>query len=269
MSELDWDLIVKVHMKGTFSVTRAAWNIMREKNYGRIINTGSSSGLFGSFGQVNYAAAKMAMHGFTQSLAKEGAKRNIKVNTIVPIAGTRMTETVMPKELIQALKPDYVAPLVAYLSHDECPESGQLYEVGAGFIAKLRWERTKGHQFRPADLTTESIKSNWSKIVDFTDADHPASADELLTKVMGKLQEAEEEKPQAAAASSLKSDAIFGMMSTYLSQGNGKAQVSKVAAVFGFDIILKKGGKVEGSFTIDLKNGQGNCVRGKPEKADA
>jgi NAD(P)-dependent dehydrogenase (short-subunit alcohol dehydrogenase family) len=142
MSELDWDLIVKVHMKGTFSVTRAAWNIMREKNYGRIINTGSSSGLFGSFGQVNYSAAKMAMHGFSQALAKEGAKRNIKVNTIVPIAGTRMTETVMPKELIQALKPDYVAPLVAFLSHDECPESGQLYEVGAGFIAKLRWERT-------------------------------------------------------------------------------------------------------------------------------
>lgn len=139
MSELDWDLIMKVHLKGTFSVTRAAWNIMREKGYGRIVNTGSSSGLFGSFGQVNYATAKMGIHGFSQSLAKEGEKRNIKVNTIVPMAGTRMTETVMPKEVLEILKPEYVAPLVAVLCHENCPESGSLIEVGAGFIAKERW----------------------------------------------------------------------------------------------------------------------------------
>lgn len=124
MSELDWDLIMKVHLKGTYSVTRAAWNIMREKNYGRIVNTASQSGLYGSFGQVNYATAKMGIHGFSQSLAKEGEKRNIKVNSIAPVAGTRMTETVMPKELVDALKPEFVAPLVAYLAHDSCPENG-------------------------------------------------------------------------------------------------------------------------------------------------
>lgn len=118
MTEQDWDLIMKVHLKGTFSVTRAAWNIMREKGYGRIINTSSSAGIFGAFGQANYAAAKLGLHGFTQSLAKEGDKRNIKVNTIAPLAGTRMTETVMPKELVEALKPEYVAPLVALLAHD-------------------------------------------------------------------------------------------------------------------------------------------------------
>lgn len=118
MTELDWDLIMKVHLKGAYSVTRAAWNIMREKGYGRIINTGSSSGIFGSFGQANYATAKLGLWGFTQSLAKEGEKRNIKVNCIAPLAGTRMTETVMPKEVVEALKPEYVAPFVAYLSHD-------------------------------------------------------------------------------------------------------------------------------------------------------
>ena len=144
MTELDWDLIMKVHLKGAYSVTRAAWNIMREKGYGRIINTGSSAGIFGSFGQANYATAKLGLWGFTQSLAKEGEKRNIKVNCIAPLAGTRMTETVMPKEVVDALKPEFVAPFVAYLSHDQCTDSGALYEVGAGYIAKQRWQRSEG-----------------------------------------------------------------------------------------------------------------------------
>ena len=139
MSELDWDLIMKVHLKGSFSVSRAAWNIMREKNYGRIVNTGSSAGIFGSFGQVNYSTAKLGLWGFTQSLAKEGAKRNIRVNCIAPLAGTRMTETVMPAEVVSALKPDFVAPFVSWLCSDQCEETGGLYEVGAGFIAKQRW----------------------------------------------------------------------------------------------------------------------------------
>ena len=144
MTELDWDLIMKVHLKGAFSVTRAAWNIMREKGYGRIINTGSSSGIFGSFGQVNYATAKLGLWGFTQSLAKEGEKRNIRTNCIAPLAGTRMTETVMPKEVTEALKPDYVAPFVAYLCHDSCTDNGAMFEVGAGYIAKQRWQRSAG-----------------------------------------------------------------------------------------------------------------------------
>jgi len=139
MTDQDWDLIMKVHLKGSYSVTRAAWNIMREKGYGRVINTGSSSGLYGSFGQVNYSAAKMAMHGLSQSLAKEGEKRNIRVNTICPLAASRMTETVLPKEVLENIKPEYVAPLVAYLCHDSCEETGSLFEVGAGYVAKLRW----------------------------------------------------------------------------------------------------------------------------------
>ena len=139
MSELDWDLIMKVHLKGAFSVTRAAWNIMREKNYGRIVNTGSNAGIFGAFGQANYSTAKLGLWGFTQSLAKEGAKRNIKVNCIAPLAGTRMTATVMPKEVVDLLKPDFVAPFTAFLCSEQCNESGALYEVGAGNIARQRW----------------------------------------------------------------------------------------------------------------------------------
>ena len=127
MTELDWDLIMKVHLKGAFSVTRAAWNIMREKKYGRIINTGSASGIYGSFGQANYATAKLGLWGFTQTLAKEGEKRNIRTNCIAPLAGSRMTETVMPKDVVEALKPAYVAPFVAYLCHESCEDNGALY----------------------------------------------------------------------------------------------------------------------------------------------
>lgn len=118
MKELDWELIMKVHLKGTYSVSKAAWNIMREQQYGRIINTSSAAGLYGNFGQVNYSAAKAGIHGFTMALAKEGEKRNIFVNTIAPLAASRMTETVMPPEVLKKLDPKNIVPLVAFLSHD-------------------------------------------------------------------------------------------------------------------------------------------------------
>jgi len=118
---------------------------MREKQYGRILNVGSSAGIYGSFGQVNYSTAKMGMHGFTQSLANEGEKRNIKVNCIAPLAGTRMTETVMPPEMVAAMSPDYVAPFSAWLVHEDQPDSGALYEVGVGYMARHRWNRSEGH----------------------------------------------------------------------------------------------------------------------------
>ena len=143
MKKEDWDLIIKVHMTGTFSCSRAAWNIMREQKYGRIVNTASAAGLFGSFGQVNYSAAKLGIHGFSMALAKEGEKRNIKVNTIAPLAASRMLETVMPPDVLANLKPSLVVPLVGYLTHESCPESGSVFEVGGGFAAKLRWQRTE------------------------------------------------------------------------------------------------------------------------------
>ena len=140
MTERDWDLIMLVHLKGAFSVTRAAWNIMREKNYGRIVMTASSSGIYGSFGQANYATAKLGLHGFTQTLAKEGIKRNIRVNSIAPQAASRMTETVMPKEMLDALDPNFVAPFTAWLCSDQCQETGSLYEVAAGYICRDRFQ---------------------------------------------------------------------------------------------------------------------------------
>ena len=142
MTELDWDLIIKIHMKGTFSVSKAAWNVMRAQGYGRIINTSSGSGLYGSFGQANYSAAKLGINGFTLTLAKEGEKNNIRVNSIAPVAASRMTETVIPPAALAMLKAEYVVPLVQYLCHESCEETGSVFEVAAGYIAKLRWQRT-------------------------------------------------------------------------------------------------------------------------------
>jgi NAD(P)-dependent dehydrogenase (short-subunit alcohol dehydrogenase family) len=188
MKDIDWDLIMKVHLKGSYSVSRAAWNIMREKQYGRIVNTGSSAGIYGAFGQVNYSAAKLGLFGFTQALAKEGEKRNIKVNCIAPVAGTRMTATVMPEELIKALDPAFVAPFVAYLAHESQPSTGALYEVGAGFIARQRWNRSNGHGFDVNNLTPEAIAENWEKVNDFADGgmipeDNTSMNDNMMSNI--------------------------------------------------------------------------------------
>jgi NAD(P)-dependent dehydrogenase (short-subunit alcohol dehydrogenase family) len=114
MTDLDWDLIMKVHLKGTYSVTKAAWNIMRKQGFGRIINTSSASGLYGSFGQANYAAAKLGIHGFTMTLAREGDKNNIKTNTIAPVAASRMTETVLPPSVIYILFLNFLLLLLQF-----------------------------------------------------------------------------------------------------------------------------------------------------------
>uniref|UniRef100_A0A8C7D469 Peroxisomal multifunctional enzyme type 2 n=1 Tax=Oncorhynchus kisutch TaxID=8019 RepID=A0A8C7D469_ONCKI len=135
------DLIHRVHLRGSFMVTRAAWNHMKKQKFGRIIMTSSAAGIYGNFGQANYSAAKLGLLGLANTLAIEGQKYNIHCNTIAPTAGSRLTETVMPPVLCESLKAEYVAPLVLWLSHDQCQENGGLFEVclrtvGAGWIGK-------------------------------------------------------------------------------------------------------------------------------------
>lgn len=189
MTEEDWDLVYNVHVKGAFKVTHAAWPHLREQEYGRIIFTASAAGIYGNFGQANYAMAKLGLHGMAQSLAIEGAKRNIVVNTIAPIAGSRMTATIMPPQIVEQLKPEFVTPLVLKLCHEAHRDSGSLYEVGAGWIGKLHWERSKGHGFPITQpLTPEAIVEQWSAITDFTDADHPGNGQEAIMAMLGNLQ---------------------------------------------------------------------------------
>ncbi len=174
MKDQDWDLIMKVHVIGAYKCARAAWPYMRKQKYGRVINTSSAAGLFGSFGQCNYSAAKLSQVGFTETLAKEGRKYNILCNVIAPIAGSRLTATVMPPEVLEVLKPEYVVPLVAVLAHTSSDESGAIFEVGGGRVAKMRWERAKGALLRADDsFTPGALLKKWADVGDFSKPSHP------------------------------------------------------------------------------------------------
>jgi NAD(P)-dependent dehydrogenase (short-subunit alcohol dehydrogenase family) len=157
------DPVIDVHLKGAFNVTQAAWGIMREQGYGRVISTSSAAGIFGNFGQANYGAAKMGLVGFTRVLAVEGAKYNIKANAIAPLALTRMTESLLGG-LGDKLDPGLVSPLVAYLVSEECDSTGRVYSVGGGRVAEVFIGETPG--FFQADLSPEALRDNWSTVTD-------------------------------------------------------------------------------------------------------
>ncbi|HHH29466.1 MAG TPA: SDR family NAD(P)-dependent oxidoreductase [Polyangiaceae bacterium] len=189
MSDDDWDLVYRVHVLGSYAVTKAAWPHLRDQRYGRIVMTASAAGIYGNFGQANYAMAKLGLTGFANTLAVEGRKRNIFVNTIAPIAGSRLTETVLPQELIEALDPAYVSPLVAYLCHESCEETGGLFEVGGGFFGKLRWERAQGKIFRVGrPISPEDVQRVWPTVVDFARAEHPDSINASMQPIMENIQ---------------------------------------------------------------------------------
>ena len=188
MTDDDWDLIYRVHALGAYKVTKAAWPIMLQQGYGRIINTASAAGIYGNFGQANYSFAKRGLIGLTNTLAIEGGRKGIRANVIAPVAGSRLTETILPQEVTEALKPEFVTPLVIKLCSEQCEENGSLFEVGAGWVSKLRWERSQGVSFDPgSELTAEAIDDAWEQIGDFTDAEHPASAQDTFAKVFDNL----------------------------------------------------------------------------------
>lgn len=162
----DFELVVNVHLMGTVKPVKAAWEIMKAQNYGRIVVTTSSSGLYGNFGQSNYGAAKMGIIGFMQTLKIEGQKNNIHVNAIAPVAATRMTENLgIPPEVFDKLKPEYVTPGVVYLCSEEAP-TGAILTAGAGAFALSRVVETEGVYLGEGGLSVEEIRDNWTKIAD-------------------------------------------------------------------------------------------------------
>ena len=171
MTEADWDAVISVHLKGAFNVTKAAWETLRDQGYGRIVMTASAAGLYGNFGQTNYSAAKMALVGFGQTLALEGAKYDIHTNIIAPVARSRMTETIMPPELLENLKPELVSPLVAWLCAAECDANGDIFEVGGGLVTRLKWTRSKPMAVPPAGgLSIEQVRDSWDAVTDMSTA---------------------------------------------------------------------------------------------------
>ncbi|ANP46721.1 SDR family oxidoreductase [Candidatus Viadribacter manganicus] len=175
MSDKDWGDIYEVHLLGAFRVTRAAWPHMRTQGYGRVVNTSSAAGIYGNFGQTNYSSMKLALHGFTQALAVEGRSKNVHANTIAPAADSQLTRTVMSEEQLRPMRPEYVSPLAAWLCHEECAETGALFEAGGGWFGKLRWQRSDGARLDAANLTIESVREAWPRIAGFEHAHFPGS----------------------------------------------------------------------------------------------
>jgi NAD(P)-dependent dehydrogenase (short-subunit alcohol dehydrogenase family) len=175
------DPVIDVHLRGAFNVTRPAWITMREQGYGRVVNTASSAGIIGNFGQANYGAAKMGLVGLTRVLAQEGAKSNIKANAIAPIARTRMTEELLGP-MGENLDPELISPVVAWLAHEDCDVTGEVYSCGGGMVARFFIGLTTG--IYDPELSVEGVRDQWDTIRDEDGYMVPTSTGDELRKLL-------------------------------------------------------------------------------------
>ena len=183
----DFEFVVDVHLMGSVYCTKAVWPIMVEQNYGRIVMTSSSSGIFGNFGQSNYGAAKMGVVGLMNTLKIEGKKYNIKVNSLVPVAATRMTENLgMPDAVFESLKPETVSPAVIFMSSENAPD-GAMISAGAGVFAKAEIVHSEGIALKGDDLNADMLADKWSEVSDMQNGKALLSGAEHTAHIFKKL----------------------------------------------------------------------------------
>jgi NAD(P)-dependent dehydrogenase (short-subunit alcohol dehydrogenase family) len=187
MEMADWNLVVDVHLNGSANCTKAVWDLMREQNYGRILMTASSTGLYGNFGQANYGAAKLGLAGFTKTLYLEGAKYNIKCNSLAPIAATRMTEDILPPAAFAMFAPENVVPAALYLVSQDAP-TNVIMGAGAGYFHTAHVTMTQGMILSGDALSPEGVAANFAAISDRAGEIVPQSGGEQSMAAMAKLQ---------------------------------------------------------------------------------
>lgn len=191
MSDEEWDAVVDVHLQGTRNCAKAFWPHMMERGSGRMLLTVTSGVVYGNYGQANYIAAKSGTLGLVYTLAIEGARSGIKVNAIAPVATSALTESVFTPELHAALPQAAVAPFALALVHQDCPENGSLIEVGGGWAAKFRWERSAGRRFAEGERDVGNILAHWDDIARFDEkSDYPTRGLDTLSATAGEAAKA-------------------------------------------------------------------------------
>ena len=187
----DFEAVINVHLLGSALCAHSVFPIMKEQEFGRIVMTSSSSGLFGNFGQTNYAAAKMGVIGLMNTLKLEGAKYNVHTNSIAPTATTRMTEHLFPAEFAEKLDPKYIIPAVIFLASEKAP-NGEILEAGGGVVANTYVMETMGKYFgTDENFTAEAVANHWAEIADTTDARRLTQGGEVAIKHFEKIQQSE------------------------------------------------------------------------------
>jgi NAD(P)-dependent dehydrogenase (short-subunit alcohol dehydrogenase family) len=189
MTQDDWDKVIAVHLTGSEICTRAVWPIMREQGYGRIVMTTSTSGLYGNFGQANYGAAKMAVAGLMNTLCIEGEKYDIKVNCIAPTAATRMTEDLMPSDVLAMLEPKEITPAVLFLCSNKAP-THRILLAGAGCYAMVRLMESEGVYLDEDERNVDGVAAHFEQIGNMDNAREILAGGDHVTKILTKAAQA-------------------------------------------------------------------------------
>lgn len=190
MTREEWDAVVAVHLTGTATCCLAVWNHMKEAGYGRIVNTTSTSGIYGNFGQANYGAAKAGVVGLMNTLSIEGAKNDIRVNCISPTAATRMTEDIMPPEMLDRLKPEWVTPAVLFLASEDAPRRTILL-AGAGGYAVAKLMEGEGIHLAENERTPETLAARFDELTDMSKAREMMDGNSHVEKILSRATAAE------------------------------------------------------------------------------
>lgn len=259
MDQESWRQVREVHLNGAYNVTRPAFLHMREKGHGRIVMTSSAAGLYGNFGQTNYAAAKMGIVGFMNTLKLEGEKYNVKVNTVAPVAGTRLTQDLLPPNYFDKLKPEFIAPLVLYLCSDDCKETGMVFNAGMGFFNRAGVVAGSGKVIGDGNhlASVEDIHKNFDVINDLEGAQEYTNATAALGSMLEAFNPKSKEKQAGASDDGLSVAGIFEKMpEAFL-----KDKASGVDVVFQWEISGPDGG----SWNVAIKNAECSISQGQAE----